>query len=361
MIGYLILFIIILSVDHIKNKQIQLVLVFLVISIFSGIRYGLGFDYYSYLNCCYKGSYGGLRFEFIPLQMVILSQNTFPYLFFLLTSLFISFFYYEGIKRAGKDYILETIFYVCFPLLFYDHLGIIRQGMATAAVFYAISLYDINGERTKRKTLFLRVVLIIMAVLCHKSALVAVLILLPWEKMPNLVLWIMFISSFFLGFIVAPIVETMFDTELFDFIDEERTMYLLQIDGENSHIRQYMIYGLTIISLLSYEKLKMMDRKNTYFIAILTFGASLYALLPGSSSLSKRICMLFFVSAILVIPQIVKLCKVPRAIYISVMIGLFSYQVYLGSRIQRLEDSEDSSVSYPYRTYIPFLSKDINL
>lgn len=355
MIGYVLLLSLILGASFIKKKHYQLIFVFSVIAIFSGIRYGIGYDYFSYLSCCIRGSYRGFRFELIPLQMVLLSRLSFPFLFFLLTSFFIAFFYYKGIRKAGDDYILETIFYVCFPLLFYDQMGIIRQGMATAVVFYAISLQDDSMEY-KKKTLFTRILLLFVAVLCHQSAIIAMLILFPWGKIPSKMLWIMFISSFFLGFIVAPIVETMFATELFDSIDEEKAMAYLEAGGEDSHIRQYMLYGIAVFSLLKYEKLIKKDNRNAYFIAILVLGASLYALFPGSSSLSKRVCMFFFSSAILVVPQIVKTYKISREIFIFVMICLFSFQVYLGSRIHRLEDIDGGTVSYPYRTYIPYLN-----
>jgi hypothetical protein len=51
MTGYILLIGLLLLSKNIKNKRYQLIFMFVVISIFSGLRYGIGYDYYSYLDC----------------------------------------------------------------------------------------------------------------------------------------------------------------------------------------------------------------------------------------------------------------------------------------------------------------------
>lgn len=351
MIGYILLIGLLLLSKNIKNKHYQLIYMFVVISIFSGLRYGIGYDYYSYLECCTRGSYRGERFELIPQYLVQLSQSTFPYLFFILTSIFISFFYYKGIRQSGSDYYFETFFYLCFPLLFYDQLGIIRQGVASSIVFYAISLNI--GDNYNKRTIIRQIVLIILAFFCHRSALIALLILFPWHKVPRLYLFAMFLVSFYAGIILTPLVEAIASTGIVDFSDTERALdALLEEQAGSEHMRQYMIYLIAMASLLLYNKIVKIDKKYTYYIAIVVIGASMYALFSANSSLAKRACMLFFSTSIFVVPQMFKIYTKSRYLYLSVFIALFSFQIYLGSNNRRIQDSSNTSVSYPYRTFI---------
>ncbi len=324
---------------------------FVVISIFSGLRYGIGYDYYSYLEYCTKGSYKGERLELIPLYLVQLSRSTFPYLFFILTSIFISFFYYKGIRNSGSDYFLETFFYLCFPLLFYDQLGIIRQGMASSIVFYAISLNA--GDNYNKRTVIRQAVLIILAFYCHRSALIALLILFPWHKVPRLCLFVMFLVSFYAGNILIPLVQTIASIGIVDSSDTEKALdALLEEQTGSEHMRQYMIYIIALVSLILYNKIVKMNKKYSYYIAIVVTGASMYALFSANSSLAKRACMLFFSASIFVVPRMFKIYTKSRYLYLSVFIALFSFQIYLGSNNRRIQDTLKTSVSYPYRTFI---------
>ena len=340
-----------------ENKEMALKIIFFAIFVFSALRYGIGYDYYTYLWCCSPNSEGVERFELIPRILAVLSQMSFPYLFFILTSLFISYFYYMGIKKGGAKCTLEVLFYIGFPFFFLDQLGIIRQGMASAIVFLAIAMKYSKYEGYR--LLSLRAVLLILAVLCHKSAILSIFILLPWEKVSQKFLWIMYIGSLMIGSLITSFLDAVLSMDFLmelGFIDENDTEYAMDYFHREAHgegkIIKWLIYLIGVLSLFLYDRLVRKVEKNAYYIGVLVFGISLYALFSYNSTLSKRFCMFFFSSSIFIVPQIFSAFKLSNKFYTSMCALLFMLQVYIGSFNVRPQDNNGSSVTYPYRTYI---------
>ena len=353
MLGYLLLFLSLIIAYTIKDKRKQLFFIFVVLAIFSGLRYGIGYDYYSYLDSCMSGSNRMERYEPIPRIFALWSQETFPYLFFILSSIFISVFYCLGIKKGGNDYYYEAIFYICFPFFFFNQLGIVRQAMASSAVFLAIAMDNKFSISLKNPVLLKKLILLAIGFLCHQSALVAVLILLPWHKVNKYLLWGMFIISFFIGIMITPFLESLL---YLGYLGEDVTATALDYLGNENEgegrLIKYLIYIIAVVTLLFYNRLIKRDEKNAYYIGLLIFGASLYALFAFNSSLAKRFCVFFFSSSIFIVPQLVRILKIPHFIYVSVMTFLLTFLIYLNSSNTRPEDKNGSSVSYPYRTFL---------
>ena len=349
MIGYVVFFLILfLTNSYVKNKDIMLLLSFFVIFVFSALRDGIGFDYYSYLYSCMPGSYSGERFEIIPRYFVHLSQNTFPYLFFILSSLFISLFNYLAIRNGGVYYFAEIIFYIGFPFLFFNQLGIVRQAMASAVVFYALTL-----DKDARLVLFKKLALIILAFSCHHSAIIAILMLVPWQKVSYKVLWIMLFSSFFLGLFISSMAIEIVEM---DFLDEETSAralkYLNRTGIGEGNLVKYLIYFTSIVALLLYKKLVSLRQTNAYYIGILVLGTSIFALFDYNMSIAKRFCMFFFSVSIFIVPQVIRYLKISKVLYYSVCVMLFAVNIYVGRLNIRYEDKTGESASYPYRTYL---------
>lgn len=357
MLGYFLFFLAIGRCLMLEDQEKALKWIFIVISLFSGLRYGIGYDYYTYLWCCSPYSNGAERFEYIPRCMAEISQQTFPYLFFILSTLFISFFYYRGIKNGGRNYSLEVLFYIGFPFLFFNQLGIIRQGMASSIIFFAIVLRYSRYEGYY--LISIRLLLLIVAFLCHKSAIVSVFILFPWERVSQKVLWLMFLSCMLAGNLITPFLESIMssdfwvDSDIIEEADSEKAIKYLYKEGHGEgKMIKWLIYIIGVVSLSLYDKLIKRDEKNAYYIGVLVLGISLYALFSYNSTLSKRFCMFFFSTAIFIVPQIAQLFKFSKGFYVSMCALLFVLQVYIGSSNIRPQDSNGSSVSYPYRTYI---------
>lgn len=342
MLGYSVFIILLLLGASIKKDKNRLLYLFLLITIFSSIRYGIGYDYYSYLAES-SGIKNNSSTELIPRIIEDWSSKTFPFLFFVITSIFISFFYYLGIRHSGRDYLLEILFYVSFPFLFMNQLGVVKQGMATSLVFYAIVLRD--------SKLYVRFLLLLVAYFCHQSAIIAFLIFIPFEKISNKALWGVLALGFFSAAIVIPIIEMTVGIGFLGDLGTDKALNYLnnESSGEGGLIK-YLIFFIGFLVLINYKKLVKFDNNNAYYIGLIILGVSLYALFSFNISLGKRLGMFFFTPAIFVIPQLVKILKIHRYVYIAICIILFSLTIYVGSGNTRDEDRPGQSVTYPYRT-----------
>ena len=342
MIGYVIFWLLLISANLIKNKRNKLVILFVTITIFSAIRYGIGYDYYSYLAESI-GVKDNSSIELIPRIIEDWSSKTFPFLFFVITSIFISFFYYLGIRHSGRDYLLEVLFYVSFPFFFMNQLGVIKQGMATSMVFYAITLRD--------SKLFVRFLLLVIAYFCHQSAIIGFLIFIPFEKVSNKILWGVLALCFVSAAIVIPVIEMTVGLGFMGDLGTQKALNYLDNEsyGEGGLIK-YLVYLIGFLVLINYKKLIKYDNNNAYYIGLIILGVSIYALFSFNVSLGKRLGMFFFTPAVFVIPQLVKIMKIPRSVYITICIILFSLTIYVGSGNTRDEDRPGQSVTYPYRT-----------
>ena len=270
MTGYLLFIISILLCDRIKDKGRKVFAFFFIVTVFSGLRYGIGYDYYSYLDACMWGSSRYEVWEPIPRYFAFVSQATTPFLFFFLSSIFISLFYYLGIKREGQFFLEEVLFYISFPFLFMNQLGIIRQGMATAVVFYALTLDN--------KAILRRLVLIVIAYFCQLSSFVAILIIIPWNKVSNKVLWIMLVGSLIVGSAIMPFIADFINLGfLGDDVSQRASGYINTESNSEGGLISYLVYFIAVIVLFNYKKLVGLDNKNAYYIACIVFGASLFA------------------------------------------------------------------------------------
>lgn len=347
MLGYflLILGIILSSILFKGNKQ--LLFMFIAIAIFSSIRYGIGYDYYSYLEEC-SGLKHNENNELIPYLMQELSKETIPFLFFFLSSFFISFFYYLGIKKTGVDYLLCTMFYIAFPFLFMNQLGVIRQGMATAVVFCVIAMHN--------EKLYKRIILLVIACLCHQSALIGFVVLFPWHKIPLGVLWGMVLAGSLLGTLLLPLLNNFINLGFLSEIGTEKAINYLgnESSGEGRFI-QLLIYVIGFFVLVKYKKIIHYNSNNKYYIGLLIFGVILFAMFSFNISLAKRLSMFFFSSAIIIMPYLVKSFRVSRAFFVAICLALFAMTIYAGSGNIRDEDSPGYSVTYPYRTIFHLL------
>ena len=340
--GYIVLFLVFFLSFRLKNKKQGLLITFLAIAIFSGIRYGIGYDYYSYLEKIVTGNIDVK--EPIPYYMMDISSRYFPFLFFLLSSIFISLFYYLSIRLKSDDYIASVVFYLCFPFLFMGQLSVVRQGMATAVLLFAITLYE--------KKIYHRLILIAIACFCHISSLVGLLIFLPWSRLSNKILWIILLLSFVTGSIFVPIIQYVLGTGFLGSEGTELAMIYMNDDAViEGRILKYVIYILTILVLINYNRLVRLSDGNKYFIGLMTLGASLCALFSFQSTLANRLCMFFFSTSIIVVPQLFRVLRLKRLYYL-IFITLLVAQIYIGSKSSRPEDKPGYSRTYPYRTII---------
>ncbi len=349
MLGYIVFILLLLAAGLIKNINHRLIFMFVVITVFSSIRYGIGFDYYAYLESA-MGTRGYEGTELVPKLMLDLSNDTIPFLFFFLSSIFISFFFSAGIKKGGEDFYLEVFFYVSFPFLFLNHLGIIRQGMATAVILLAIV--------SRHDKLYRRLFLILLAFLCHQSSFICLLILFPWERLHLPTLWFMLAFSFVASVFLMPLLEAIVSSGVLGNSVTERALYHLETEANvEGQTIKYLVYAIVIAILVFYKQLVRHNKENAYYIGLVVLGVCFFSIFSFNITLSKRFCMFFFSPTIFLVPQLVKVLKIPRSFYVLMCTILFALSIYVGRSEVRDEDPPGYSVTYPYRTVFQFLQK----
>lgn len=337
MLGYLLLILILLLVDasHLERNK-KLVFFGIFLTIFTGIRKGIGYDYLTYVSNIESESYNT---ELIPFVFQYVAHQTDPIFFFILSSVFIYSFYFAGIKRASTDYMGSIFFFIGFPFLYFSSLSTVRQSMALAVVFYLISLKDCS---VKKKLLFLTI-----AVMSHYSAIIGLLLFIPWHKFSLKTLIIMFVSSFALGKSIFSIISNLdFNNILFLkfkwYIDNAKEF------GGGS-LTSLILYCITIIILIFSKHLISYDYRMKYYISLVCVGSSLYSLFSINPHVAERFGIFFWGTTILIIPTLVRILKFNRFIYYLLCISLFSMSIYIGHITSAL-DGRIESAYFPYRT-----------
>lgn len=205
MAPYIILFIFCLflsvSIDSSKGmKKAFIVLFILVISLFSGLRFGVGTDYFNYVNYIEKISLGANTYMEPGFEWVVRllsfsglgSQSV-----FLLFSFFTVFFYCCYISRKSNLIGISLLSFVGLSIFYLATMGGIRQ-------FFAISLFLFSFKYIDNKELYKFILMIIIAAFFHSSA----VLMLPVYFIINkkIPIWIycvsLFAVCFFSGYVV---------------------------------------------------------------------------------------------------------------------------------------------------------------
>ena len=345
MTGYIVLFFFIILFCISKSLKVKCLGTLATLIGFSAFRYGIGYDYYMYLQYI-TGEY--VRYmEPLPQFLAILSRNTSPYLFFVLTSIIINLLFIISLKHISiKDhkYDMRFLWYFGFPYLFFSSLGLIRQFLAYSFIFYAICYF--YNQRWKQ--LFC----IIIASLCHTSAIICIIYLLPLQKINRVILWISFLFSFVMGeFLIKGIAEI--NSNLYAYARLQEYIGLEGMYSGGTYLK-FLIYTFSFLTLLKYDKIVNKNPDYKYYVSAAIIGAVFCALFSVSAPISKRICTFFFMSSLVFIPSFYSVYRIKLRHSFIISITLFIMYAYV-QHVTTLNDRPPydlrgySSV-YPYRT-----------
>ena len=193
----------------------------------------------------------------------------------------------------------------------------------------------------------------IIACLCHKSAIVCLIILVPWTKIEFKYLVVLLLISIFLSYRLVPVISN-----LANYIDgstsEKFLDYMTAKNIQEGRLIRYLIYFITSLLLLCYNKLKDLYENNHYYISYAILGTIMYILFVDvDATLSKRLAMYFFSITIIIIPDLCNVVNLHKSLYYTSMLALFFILVYvMGSQQigERIEDQGLYGPKYPYRT-----------
>jgi len=338
MLGYILLFLFVFLIGYSRcsNKQ-KLSLAFSVIFLFSGLRYGIGYDYFSYFQIIQDEEF---QTEFIPKVMMNIARDTHFSVFFLLSSLWICFFFATGLIKVNCSYEC-VVFFIGYPSLLMMSLSTIRQSMAFSVIFLLLC--------NKNPGLLKKLLYISVAFLCHQSSVIALLLLLPLGRLGKRALWICIVLSFILGEVVSKI---LLSVDAGSLIMLKFQHYLSEDMGGGGFLRLVM-YILTFFSLWHYDRLK--SRGCGDYVAYVCIGCSLYSLFSVNAHLAERFCTFFFSAIMIYVHDLRVLLRVPKAVYNVAFIVIFIGYVYIAhvtsQAIGQWTRYKNSSY-YPYETFI---------
>lgn len=338
MLGYIILFFALLLIDSRKiNKDKKLLFIYLFIVVFTGLRFRIGFDYNMYYDSIQNEWYS---FEIIPAFFQWIAHYTDFSIFFILSSIFIYTFYFLGIKNASRDKMGSVFFFIGFPYLYFSSLSTIRQSMALAVIFYLLTLKNCSRKQA--------IILFTIAFLSHRSTLICLLLLYPWRKLANANLLIIFGCSFLIGTGLIALLS-LIQTDNIIFLQFMKYLENAE-DFSGGGKTSILVYFLTILVLLLSKRLIKFDPMMKRYISMMVLGASLYAVFSINPHVAERFCIFFWGTSMLIIPIVVRIFKIPRLIYYTLCILLFSFSIYTGNISSKSATGESAYI--PYRTIL---------
>lgn len=316
MIPYIILYLLIVLIGYInirKKKNINNYC-FIIIFLFMGFRYNVGWDfkaYYNFAEMTYLKKYSLFlslsdlkywdinKFKFINLELFnkiiykIVWQLNEPQILFVIYSFIFLWLIKKGLDNEKKYSIYSWILFLSIPILFFYFTSLIRQSIAVGIVFYS---YKYIKKRDIKKYLLL----IYLATLFHSSAFYIIPQYFLYKfKFTRLKMILLLISSFF----SKQIFVYLFKLNIF----LRYRIYIVNSIGEGGKIVLFLIILLMIIIVIFYKQLK--NKKNKYFINMVIIGCYIYISLISLGHLGPRISIYYIINILYLGEDFIKLFK----------------------------------------------------
>lgn len=282
------------------NSKASNNLCFLVLFVFSAIRYDVGYDYMMYLDILrYEPDYD--RFEFLEYLLQRFAAQTYIPIFFIVNSFITVYFAKWAIEKLSVNVSISLLAFFCLPLLYTHSLSIIRFWSGVSVLFYATTfIYE-------KKWIHFAVFYIISYFL-HGSMVVGILfiplVLFEISRIANIIL---LIFSFVGGEFVL---NRLLGSSLADYgILGERLNYYANIGDTESAMTKipYLYLAIDILFLFLWTRNKNKSSAVLHkYITIFNIGVCILFLLSFDNTLNSRLCRPFLIYITLVIPLILK-------------------------------------------------------
>lgn len=269
---------------------------FMLMFIFSAIRYGIGYDYYEYMSAALHQveDYSIERFEPLSRLLIEIGYHTHYQVFFVLCSFLTLYPLYKACLKLSINPAYSLVVYFLFPMLYLESFSIVRNAIAYSFALYAFVLL-IDKK-------FLRSLLMIaVAFMFHKSAAITLLIYpLYFLKLNSKINLIVYVASFFISQLVMRIVGNYADaisllSNVEDYADVARS---------GGRTMTYIVNAITIFNFAIWRKLEEIDHINCKFLTLYCAGACLWnVFLPVDSTIALRLGSFFIIYIIFLAPQ----------------------------------------------------------
>lgn len=324
---YLVPYVFLLLIAIINNRQRGRYtdLLYIILFLFSALRYDVGYDYLSYSNIVENQ----LTYNMEPIQTLIINlcaRTHSVQLFFVVNSLVTIFAIREANRRMSIIPSISLFVFLAWPLFFLRTLSIVRFWTAVSLVYLGISMLRNNK-------LILYFFLNIIALGFHTSAIICFIFPVLFRiRYSNKINYILLAASIVISLVGSvPQVGTWLEGNIF--MDAFNHYIDKQENADGFTKLPYIILIADLIFLKYRREITMIDEKGEMYVNIHNIGCCIMFVLSFNSTLSSRLSLYFLVSSMLLIPLFFSLPNQKKRlwypyIFISFFMYVFSLTIY---------------------------------
>ena len=325
LIPYLFLLLFAWLVAAANNVQKASNILIVLLGLFVGCRYAVGWDYWNYTRSILNADWGLERFEWIPRQIGYIAHYLgFPQLYFLFTAFFSMFFSMKAIKRLSLDFPMSIYIFMTFPLFFLNSLIIDRFFLALSLMFYCSTFLFKEGK------ILPFIIGLLVAVNIHIASIAAILLLaLRYIPVNNKINILFFIFSFVLNTVVINVIISRISVlGASDAFASGANSFLRYAEGGHSSDMNkipILFYGINIVNLLFQKRLfRNNDKMLNVYLTIFNIGCCLMQLFSFEQNMSSRFSVFFLLYLCFIVP-FYKNRQLYRLVFYGLGILLFIY------------------------------------
>jgi hypothetical protein len=307
------------------NFSLNEKLAVLVILVFSAFRYGIGWDYFTYLAVIQGNLVTSINFnnEFGNRFIMDLARlSDLPQLYFIFNSAVTILLVSVTIKKNSLHFGLSLILFIFFPFFYLNSFSVVRNFTAIAIVFYA-SKYIFN------RNFILYLLFIFIAASIHESSWIALILYFLYNTKikTNYFLFMIPILYFVRFFGVWIIINYLPQYAFYVFNDQV-------IQGRFA-LMFYLF--IAIITIFMSKKLKNLDIQSIFYINSFILGVIIFITFIGFGAISTRLSIFFTINIVFLIPIFYKSLIdfrnriLFKSLYIVILMLFFYYTLVIGS------------------------------
>lgn len=342
-VALLLLFLITIKLKLPEHKKSNIL--FVSLCLFTVLRYNVGWDYDAYVDTILAGPEDPNFERTEPISRFVYylayKLNFYPFFFIVFGTAQLILFK-KSIDRIGSNKHSPWLFYLLFPSLYLQDLCIARQALAVQVVLYSLILL-----RDKKYIYYLLGIFVAFNI--HKTALIGLLAIpFAFFHFSNKLNWVLFIGSLFAGNILTSILAPFAQLGVIS-----RFFSYTEMDGTQSSLMNWLLYGLNVIILISSNRLIKRDERNRYLIPLANLGMVVYNLFFFEPTTAGRICVYFVIAWTFLLPQIPNVWKLRRYNFVYVSFFVMLYFYYLIMYVNHYNSGVIEKPAYvPYELWI---------
>lgn len=323
-----------------KSKGLK-ILVFIGLTLFSGLRSDVGIDYESYLAFFYGLKEGVLHEPGSALLMELLSRiGGTEHLYFLIMAAVTEFFVYKIFMRETRFFWLLVIMYYCVSIFYFASFNAVRNFAAIAIMIWAVKY----AENQDWKKLFL--ISLITGFTFHYSALIFIPLYFYLRTHLSIKqVLLISILVFFFGSLILLLLEYTPYAKYEKYMEED--------NRENAvEMIHFVFAALSLLVILTGRHFKKLrSHEVLYNMNTMSFYTILIVIHQSSGTfmmLFQRFNNYFLFSFLLIVPAILSSMKKYNRITVVIAIILISFSFLIRTIVFRGE--KNMMVPYNFDT-----------